>query len=244
MRYIIKRVAARFGLFDSLRAMEQYTNLLLGRIHDPDYLEIPRTIGTSAIADIGANIGQSMISLRSLFPDNTIHAYEPNPACGKTLRQVAKKLGHGVSVFDYGISDASKSLEFYVPVLRSGIELLQEGSFDKGVFDQPITVERIAQPFTLKTQQCVLRTLDEVGTRYALIKIDVQGLELQVLKGAKALLRRDRPFVMLERDLRSEPDIDIFMKQFAYTSRVLTNNTLYIPPSGSCTPLMESPLSE
>ncbi|WP_079061792.1 FkbM family methyltransferase [Streptomyces griseoruber] len=66
------------------------------------------------------------------------------------------------------------------------------------------TLEHAAADAELKRIR--LRTLDEVfaDTRLDLVKIDVEGHEPAVLRGAREVLRRDRPTVMLEA-LRDAP---------------------------------------
>ena len=71
---------------------------------------------------------------------------------------------------------------------------------------------------TLESVQ--MRRLDDLGTeRVAFIKIDVQGAELDVLRGATELIRRDQPAMLLEVTRSKEDDtraVSEFMLQLGY----------------------------
>ncbi|MEQ1592332.1 MAG: FkbM family methyltransferase [Thiobacillaceae bacterium] len=227
-RNISKYIAIKSGLFSKVRSLEIYLNAFTLKVHDDDYRSIPSKINGGAIADIGANLGQSVISFRRLFPDSKIYAFEPNPACIKTLRRVSYVLKGNVEVKNFGIGNVSSTLKFYVPTLNGGIELLQEGSFDKSSFSSLITKQRINQRFDLKESDIQVTKLDSLNLSLSLLKIDVQGLEKQVLEGALQTITRDRPLIFLERDQKYEAEIDRFLADLGYVALKLKTNSLYV----------------
>lgn len=228
-RNLIKSTAVRLGAFDALRSAEIYVNALRGHVHDADYNAL-RVHGLEGdIADIGANIGQSIISLHRLFPDARIRAFEPNPRCHAILRRVVRLTGARVEIHRCGLADRRGELVFNVPVTAAGAELLQEGSFDAKAFDEPLTRSRIGGAFTLKESRIPVARLDDFPGRYGLLKVDVQGLELAVLAGAQATIERDRPFILLERDARSEASIAELLGPLGYHATTLNDNVLFRP---------------
>jgi len=229
LRHAIKTSAARLGIFSAARAVEAYFNALRGHVHDPDYVVLTEFVGSGDIADIGANIGQSVVSLHRLFPGSRIHAFEPNPQCRKVLDRVIRIARANADVTACGLGRERDTLVFSVPVTRDGVELLQEGSFDSSVFDEPITRSRIGADFSLKRLSVPIARLDDFPGKYSLLKIDVQGLEMAVLEGAGETIRRDRPVIFLERDARVEADISSFLSHLGYEPRILTNNAMYLP---------------
>lgn len=227
LRRAIKSTAVRLGVFSTLRAAEVCLNAVRGHIHDPDYLALRHCVGVGDIADIGANIGQSIISLHRLFPAARIRAFEPNPQCQAVLERIIRLTGAEAETHLCGLADTAGELVFSVPVTVGGVELLQEGSFDPLAFDEPITRSRIGSAFTLKTSRIPVARLDDFPGRYALLKIDVQGLEMAVLEGARQTIERDRPVIILERDARVEQEISRTLSALGYAATTLTNNTLF-----------------
>jgi FkbM family methyltransferase len=127
--------------------------------------------------DIGANTGQFAIEWRKVFPRCEITSIEPNPYCEKGLKKI------GVKYFQYGISDRVGELELILPKAKSkskGASFYKEINFDK-LSDEEIL--KIKVPIT---------TLDTlfVSDTFDVIKIDVQGAELDVINGGKSILER------------------------------------------------------
>src|SRR5687767_13278915 len=44
---------------------------------------------TPVIFDIGANVGQSVLAFKDLFPRSVIHSFEPSPSAFQEMRKVA-----------------------------------------------------------------------------------------------------------------------------------------------------------
>jgi len=231
VRELLKTVARRAGLFGVLRAAEIRLQACRGGIHDPEYRELPADLDGGLVVDIGANIGQSVISLRSLFPRSPIVAFEPNPGCAAMLQRVAAATRGTVQVHQVGIGERAEDLYFYVPVLPGGVELLQEGSCDPEVFAEPVTLRRIGNAFVLKRITVPVRRLDDYDLSPALVKIDVQGFEIQVLRGALGTIRRARPALLLERDVRTEESVTDLLRSLGYDGRVLGCNALFLATS-------------
>jgi len=137
------------------------------------------------IFDVGANIGQSISRYRDIFPGCFITSFEPNPTIfsqleknwgsepGITLNRVALSdfTGHA-PFFLTRVSEASSLLR---PTKRM-IELSTERKYDHETVKVPtMTLDRYCRSNNI-------RNID-------VLKLDVQGAELSVLKGAKNLLK-------------------------------------------------------
>ena len=137
------------------------------------------------VFDVGANIGiYSLLSARSVGSAGCIHAFEPTPFVANRLRDnVRLNKFQNIIVNQVALSDQVGATEFYVHEEDDRSSL-------GAVSTKTITVQTI--------------TLDEYVQRARiphidLMKIDVEGAEVKVLRGAQALLsRRDAPAMMLE----------------------------------------------
>lgn len=163
--------------------------LLDGHIDLLELLELLRPHNPRVIFDVGANIGTWTLLAKSVFPHAEIHAFEPlkqhatkfrasvKGLTGITLHEVA--LGpEGVSVkmhvSDY--SDASSILEFSAIGRREwSLSKIDEVSLQLRGLDALIAENKISFP--------------------DVIKLDVQGFELEVLKGAVQTLSRTRAVI-------------------------------------------------
>ena len=216
-------------MFAIARRTELYTSALFRRVHDEEYHAIRPFCDARVIADVGANLGQSIASLARIFPAARFQAFEPNPVCESTIRTVAALARVDAKVHVCGLASEAARLDFYLPVVNA-TPLLQEGSFDPTVFDHPVTIARIGAPFTLEVSEIAVRRLDDFPDNYDVVKIDAQGFELPVLKGAVDTLRQHKPLVFVE----NGPDtaaVESYLKGFSYrnaTPAGMVLNSIFI----------------
>jgi FkbM family methyltransferase len=141
-----------------------------------------KTTKTIAI-DIGANIGN-----HSLYFSNYYHkviSFEPNVRTYKIL-SLNSELVSNIDCFNLGLSDQDKSAVLGVSKSnKGGAHILAKGLKDNS--DETVNIE-------LKKLDTFLPNLENVG----LIKIDVEGHELQALKGAEGTIKKNMPVLMFE----------------------------------------------
>jgi FkbM family methyltransferase len=133
--------------------------------------------------DIGANKGVYTHLLAKLV--TFVHAFEPNP---KMFSVLTKCLSKNAKAYDVALSNESGSGELLVPMSgRKKAYSNQGASLNRQKFSGEHGVVHIET-----------RTLDKIG----FIKIDVEGYEHAVLKGAKETLMRCRPTMLIELEER------------------------------------------
>jgi len=160
---------------DRIAKLAVYTGL-------PDYDDMLFTLRylrpTDTVADVGANIGiYSLLAARAV-PQGRVLAFEPNPITAE--RMLTNLRLNGLDNVRLRASAVGS---------RAGSATLTArlGPGDHIALDRSSEVETITVPLT---------TLDAAVERAApvsLIKIDVEGFELEVLRGATDLLGRDDP---------------------------------------------------
>lgn len=149
-------------------------------------LEYPFAGGT--LVDIGANMGVfSYYMSRSAGPAGSVYAFEAQPELGPHLEGVAESFGlTNLHVINQGLSSRPGVLRMRRSEAGSG-----RASFDHGTNDD---LEELEIPVT--TLDAFFRTVEHDPVRF--IKCDVEGHELEVFKGAEAILREDSPVLLFE----------------------------------------------
>ena len=154
------------------------------------------------IMDIGGNIGWNAIMFSEYCP---VHTFEPmfHTVLNRNITQNTTR--HPVTLHPYGLSDTSGTVDFWIPkrdgsVCNYGGSALTESS---GHIKSQIQVQ--------------IQKLDDVYTGVpCLMKIDVEGHELQVLKGAEQTIRKHRPNLYVEIFDMDGP-VPKFLAELGYT---------------------------
>ncbi len=137
------------------------------------------------VVDVGGHVGESIEEYRTLFPDCRVYSFEPHPESFITLEQRWGRL-NGVHVERLALGAKSGAVSFYATRCSSASSLLPPEGFLQ---------ERSAKRnYDYLKMEVPMDTLDHVAARLSLsgidiLKMDVQGSELQVLQGAAGLLR-------------------------------------------------------
>ncbi len=161
--------------------------LRAGKSLEPEIADMAHLVPRGGTAvDIGANHGIYSYFMVRHF--DTVVAFEPQPACVETLTRWA---GARVDVRPVALSDQSGESTLAIPVAHgvamTGYARLEPGAATDGSDLLQVPIERLD---------------DQDLTDVRLVKIDVEGHELEVLRGGEHLLRRDRPVLLIEIEQR------------------------------------------
>lgn len=139
--------------------------------------------------DVGANVGQTLLDFVAAPVRSIYVGFEPNLVCCEHLsRLIASNALADCRVIPAALGD------------RNGIATLYRcGDVDAGA-----TLRRELRPAAdvQESTICMFRLDDSVdvigGPRLALVKIDAEGAELEVLRGMEATIARHQPWIVCE----------------------------------------------
>jgi FkbM family methyltransferase len=153
-------------------------------IHDIKRLSHAWNLSLETVFDVGANAGQSALKFDGVFPGARIFSFEPHP---KTFQALKSKVSGrpNIEPFNLAMGDEDGEVDFFE-------------------YDDPLINSRVAgtaytqreglKPRVIKvTQQtldgfCAVHDIDQIH----FLKIDTEGFELSVLKGASRMLQEAR----------------------------------------------------
>ena len=145
-----------------------------------DYLR--RFAAGNVVCDVGANIGNHTLAFAEVA--SRVIAFEPNPLIFELLKLNCRDHPN-VTPLRLAASDSAGTARASAPRTNYGESRITDAPKDG---ELPLTFDLVR--------------LDDVpelnAERVGLIKIDVEGHEANVLRGAERLLRRDKPLVVLE----------------------------------------------
>ena len=144
-----------------------------------------------AMVDVGMNIGQTLIKTASI--DSNIHyiGFEPNPLCYHVCKGLVNenKL-ENFNIFPSGLSDETGFLTLYIDKeYSSGASVLKDFRKDMTRFNQQLNI-----PVFIGDEVQAIKNEDQI----AVIKADVEGAELEVVKGLQKTINRSLPCLVLE----------------------------------------------
>lgn len=150
-----------------------------------ELLVLDRLVPAGATAvDVGANQGFFAYALAKVAA--RVEAFEPNPDYAAFARRM---LGRRATVHTLALSDHDGRAEFVVPVAEDGMVMHLGGNLKQSA----------AQHGRMQKFEVVVRTLDSFAfPNVRIMKVDVEGSELEVLAGAAATIARDRPAMIVE----------------------------------------------
>jgi FkbM family methyltransferase len=161
--------------------------------------------------DIGANIGVYSLIANHLKKDLKIFSFEPEAQSYSELNNNIRlnKAEVQIQAFNIALSD------------KNSIGILNLSSDQPGKSDHQYTNDSCSE--VTHQQGCLSLTVDSMINDYKLpypnhIKIDVDGLEFEILNGAKSILTSTQlKSIAVEVDEENLMDIELFLKEFNFT---------------------------
>lgn len=134
--------------------------------------------------DIGCHEGEFLISMLDLAPLGYHYAFEPIPGLAKRIKQKFPD----IDVRQIALSDSKKEVDFHNVVSKPAYSGLQKRTY-------PDSSERVE---IIKVKTDKLDNVLDPDFKVNLIKVDVEGAELLVFKGAIQTLTTQKPYILFE----------------------------------------------
>ena len=184
-----QRMLAGFQLQLDLRDRMQSV-IFMKRCHEPETEVIFKEVAKSCqvFFDVGANIGYFSFLVKQLSPRAQIYSFEPLPQ-----NIDAFKINRDINQFslmelnEVCIADEEGETEFLIPPPA-------ESGWGRMAHRDLFSGKKIKRPVITLDGFCRRRNISRVD----LIKIDVEGYEFKVLKGAMEMIEKYRPKVCIE----------------------------------------------
>jgi FkbM family methyltransferase len=158
------------------------SDLKLGHIDSLELLELTQPKPPQVIYDIGANIGTWTLLAKSLFPQVSIHAFEPLVVHYEAFEKKLYKIPD-IHLHKVALGASTGTLNMQVTSFSDASSLLEIADASYEIFG--LTKER--------EETVTVLPLDDYVSKHDLplpdlIKLDIQGYELEALKGARHCL--------------------------------------------------------
>jgi FkbM family methyltransferase len=162
-----------------------------GFVSELSRLKLPRH---AVILDLGANHGDFALACQTVCPTSRIHLFEPLPQLFGGLDRLAQSTQGRWTIHRCALGSEAGSAVIEVPLSDDAVGTLA------GFTDS----YRAVNPASAQTRKidCEIRPLDEVDLglnateMIDLLKIDVEGFEFEVMKGAMETLKRTQSIIV------------------------------------------------
>lgn len=184
-------VNTRYGAMECL-ASDSMVSLSLSRYgewaqHELDFLA-PFIRPGMVVLDVGAFIGTHTLAFASMVgPHGAVHSFEPRAAIRALLERNVERNGYA-QVRVHGCALGTSAASFEVPALNLDVE----ENFGGLALNDAAAAEGERETISIAS-------LDELALgRVDLMKLDAEGMEADVLRGAAQTLRQYRPVLFAE----------------------------------------------
>jgi FkbM family methyltransferase len=196
------------------------------KIYDREiYLEAKKFIRKESIViDIGSNFGQLSILFSKLYKDVEVHSFEASRFIYNILKKNIEANDANVIAYNLALTD-NVNEKIYEPIIKFK-DCSTYGAY-------PL----INSKNNLKKNRIISNKLDNINfiKKISFIKIDTQGMDLKVMKGAKRIITQNQCPVIFEyeEDLEKKhghtfQDVVNFVKEINYSFYKVIYNINYL----------------
>lgn len=141
--------------------------------------------------DVGVNNGQTILKIASINPNQSYYGFEPNPVCYHYSRRlISQNHLSSFTLFPVGLHTENKIVElFHDNEFAAGASILPNFRENKDKYQQ------IQNVIVMKGDEIIKQKNPEA---ISFLKVDVEGVELEVITGLKDTINKYKPVILLE----------------------------------------------
>ncbi len=187
--------------------------------HDKDYYALKLLFSKNekrSFLDVGGNIGLSSLGFISLgFKENKIHIFEPDKELVKKYLNPIKKKYKNINVYTYGLAKNNSIKKLYRAYYKK-IFFHFNNSFSKKYIKDKLfdNYGEKSKKFVIKSKSLYLKRFDKLKIKEEIcfIKIDVEGLDHEVIFGMKKCIQKFLPIILVEYNFSNFSKIYSYLK--------------------------------
>jgi FkbM family methyltransferase len=153
-----------------------------------------------AFIDVGVNIGQTLLKVKTINASNDYIGFEPNPTCCFYVNDLIKfNELKNCKLIPVGLSDKAAVVKLFKKSATDAAASLIEGFREQAFYSSEDYVPVFEGDYLLS-----LLNLEAIS----IIKIDVEGGEVEVIRGLRSSISKYQPYILCEilpvRDIGTE----------------------------------------
>jgi FkbM family methyltransferase len=165
---------------------------------------VPGALGVDWILDVGANKGEVASAALKSYPGCRVICFEPVDSTFKILKDNLALFGDRAILFKSALGDETGTAEINLTSFHGANSIMPQSGFHK--FFNPHVSE-------IGTEKISIVRLDEVASEFPtkyidIMKIDVEGFELNVLKGGTRFISSSVDTIIIEVSLMRDINWD------------------------------------
>jgi FkbM family methyltransferase len=176
MKKIIRRLLNSFGVDFS-----RYDPNRIGKDVLRDMSKFLQT-DSPVVFDVGANVGQSVRKFRRVFPQCVVHSFEPSPSTFQVLKNGLMGF-ENLHLWNCALGANPGKLPFFENTFSDMSSFLPLGASGWGTIAKETRVDVQTVDEFCKTENVA---------RIDVLKLDTQGFDLEVLRGAANMLAQSK----------------------------------------------------
>jgi FkbM family methyltransferase len=182
--------------------------------------------------DVGVNLGQTLLKVKAVNRQINYIGFEPNPFCVNYVSHLIEANAFtNTDIWPVGLSGKTEMLN---------LNLFSDSNEDSAasVIDGFRIQSSVKKMIKVPVFEYADLNMDE-STKFDVIKIDVEGAELEVLEGLSDKIRQDRPVILMEIlppysienriRIQRQEKITSILKELKYSIlRIMKENEMFI----------------